>query len=45
METNFAPHDAGQDTGISGCREDLTRGGDPWFAPDQSLWSLKAAVH
>jgi hypothetical protein len=34
METNFAPRNAGQGTGIRGGRKDLTRGGDLWFAPD-----------
>ena len=44
METDFAPRDAGQDTGIRGRRKDLTRGGDSRFAPDQPLRRPKAAV-
>lgn len=44
METNLTPRDAGQDTGISDGRKDLTRGRDPRIAPDQPLRSPKAAV-
>ncbi|KAI3041711.1 hypothetical protein CBS147353_11868 [Aspergillus niger] len=44
METDFAPRDAGQDTGIRGRRKDLTRGGDSRVAPDQPLRRPKAAV-
>ncbi|KAI3281150.1 hypothetical protein DTO002I6_9949 [Penicillium roqueforti] len=36
--------DTGQGTGISGCRKDLTRGGDPRLAPDQPLRSPETAV-
>ena len=44
METDLTPSDTGQDTGISSCRKDLTRGGNPRLAPDQPLWSPETAV-
>ena len=44
MEANFAPRDAGQDTGIRGCRKDLARCGDTRLAPDQPFRSPKATV-
>ena len=44
MVADFTSSDTRQDTGISGCRNDLTRGGDVRLAPDQPLRSLKAAV-
>ena len=44
METDLTPRDAGQDTGISGCRKDLTRCGDTRLAPDQPFRSPKATV-
>jgi hypothetical protein len=31
-------------TGISSCRKDLARGGNPRLAPDQPLWSPETAV-
>ncbi|OQE67429.1 hypothetical protein PENNAL_c0172G09561, partial [Penicillium nalgiovense] len=44
MEAHFAPRDAGQNTGIRGCRKDLARYGDTRLAPDQPFRSPKATV-
>lgn len=44
MEADFTSSHTGQNTGISGRRKDLTRGGDPRLAPDQPLRGPKAAV-
>ncbi|KAJ5909061.1 hypothetical protein N7495_001743 [Penicillium taxi] len=44
MEVNFAPRDAGQDTGIRGCRKDLARYRDTRLTPDQLFRSPKTTV-
>jgi hypothetical protein len=44
MEVDFTPSDTGKDTGIGGCRKDLTRSGGLRLAPDQPLQSPKVAI-
>ena len=38
METNLAPGDARESTGVGNRGADLARCGDVWLAPDESLW-------
>ena len=43
MEAHLTPCDTRKGIGISGCRKNLTRGGDAWTAPDEPFWGPEAA--